>query len=50
MDGMSEEFDGLAALFGDIREGTVQEIRRDDMLDTMLNIAKALLHHLLQQL
>lgn len=41
MDGMSEEFDGLAALFGDIREGTVQEIRRDDMLDTMLNIAKA---------
>ena len=38
MDGMSEEFDGLAALFGDIREGTVQEIRRDDMLDTMSSI------------
>ena len=39
---MSEVFDGLAALFGDnFREETVQERRRDDMLDSMLNIANA---------
>ena len=43
MASMSVEFDGLSALFGDSfpREGTVQEIRREDMLDTMLNIAEA---------
>ena len=42
MESMDEGFDGLGALFGDcFREGTVQELRRDDMLESMLKIAKA---------
>ena len=39
---MDETFDGLGALFGDdIREGTLQELRREDLLEAMLNVAEA---------